>query len=75
MIPDGTRVMYTGNGMMLSPHRLGKSGTVLSSYSRWSHTFNSEAQVCKVKWDASTAPQSVFAFNVDVIELNPTWEI
>ena len=75
MIPDGTRVIYTGKGMMLSAHRVGQHGTVLSSYRRWSHTFDCKAQVCKVQWDASAAPQSVFAFNVDVLKVNPQWEV
>jgi len=75
MIPDGARVTYTGKGMMLSAHRLGQHGTVLSSYTRWSSTFNSDAQVVKVLWDANRTPQSVFASNVDVLEVSPTWEV
>lgn len=75
MIPDGTRVIYTGKGMMLSAHRVGQHGTVLSSTSMWSHTFDCKAQVCMVQWDVSAAPQSVFAFNVDVLKDNPAWEV
>jgi len=74
MIPDGARVEYHGKGMMLSAHRLGQFGTVISSYRKYSHTFSDKIQVVKVQWDASPAPQSVFANNVDVIESEPTWE-
>jgi len=74
MIPDGARVEYHGKGMMLSNHRLGQFGTVVSSYKKYSHTFGEKIQVVKVQWDNS-GEQSVFANNVDRIETEPTWEV
>jgi hypothetical protein len=75
LIPNGARVEYTGAGIMLSANRLGHHGTVLSSYNKYSHTFNGTTQVVKVKWDGAPTPQSVFAPNVKVIASEPTWEL
>jgi hypothetical protein len=75
MIPDGARVEYTGEGMMLSSHRLGQHGTVQSSYTKWSHTFGGPAQVVKVLWDTTKNTQSVFASNVRLVSMEPHWEV
>jgi hypothetical protein len=75
MIPDGARVEYHGKGMMLSQHRVGQHGTVVSSYQKYSHTFNDEIQVVKVLWDETKNTQSVFSTNVSLIDENPAWEV
>lgn len=75
MIPEGTAVQYTGEGQMLSRHRVGHTGIVVGSYTRFSHHFNDTVQVVKVRWEGDDKEQGVFAANVRAIDLNPAWEV